>query len=188
MSVSLYELSVPTFLQTMRALAGCLDRAAKHCVGTGGDPDEFVDARLCSDMAPFYFQIEALVHHSVWGIEAAMTGVFDPPPLVGSVPFAELQAFLDRGVASLEAFTPEQVNACAGQQLEMEIYQPVDEANATTSRWGPRMLPFKPETYLLSYAMPNFYFHVVTAYDILRMRGVPIGKFHYEGRLRTGVN
>ena len=60
MATSLYDLSVPTFLQTVRAVAGFLDRAAGHCAETGADPDDFVDARLFDDMAPFHFQIEAL--------------------------------------------------------------------------------------------------------------------------------
>src|SRR5262245_62420790 len=53
MTISLYDLSVPTFLQTMRAVSGFLDRAAKHCAETGADPDDFVRARLYPDMAPF---------------------------------------------------------------------------------------------------------------------------------------
>lgn len=187
MTISLYNLGVPTFLQTTRAVAGYLDRAGRHCIEAGGDPDDFVEARLCPDMAPFHFQIEALTHHAVWGMQAAMTGAFAPPPLVGAVPFAELQAAVDRAVAALEALTPEAVNRCAGRQLEIEIYQPVDEANATTSRWGPRTIAFTPETLLLSYSLPNFYFHAVTAYDILRVRGAPLGKFHYQGRLRAGT-
>ena len=58
MATSLYDLSVPTFLQTVSAVAGFLDRAARHCAETGADPDDFVDARLFDDMAPFHFQIE----------------------------------------------------------------------------------------------------------------------------------
>src|SRR5205814_10550631 len=92
MAISFYDLSVPTFLQTVRAVAGFLDRAARHCAETGADPDDFVDARLFDDMAPFHFQIEATWHHAVWGLEAARTGLFAPPALVGPVPFAELQA------------------------------------------------------------------------------------------------
>ena len=65
MTISLYDLSVPTFLQTMRAVSAFLDRAAKHCAETGADPDDFVRARLYPDMAPFHFQIEALTHHAV---------------------------------------------------------------------------------------------------------------------------
>ena len=89
MTISLYDLSVPTFLQTMRAVSGFLDRAAKHCAETGADPDDFVRARLYPDMAPFYFQIEALTHHAVWGLEAVKTGVFAPPPPVGAMPFTD---------------------------------------------------------------------------------------------------
>lgn len=85
MGTSLYDLSVPTFLQTVRSTRGFLGlgRAVTHCAETGIDPDNFVNARLFDDMAPFHFQIESAWHHSVWGLEAARTGVFAPPALVG---------------------------------------------------------------------------------------------------------
>lgn len=136
-------------------------------------------------MAPFQFQIEAVKNHAVWGVKAAMTGVFDPPPLVWPSSFAGLQAMINETVTALEAFTPDEVNAASGRNFEIEIHQPVDEKNHITSKWGPRILAFTPETFLLSYSLPNFHFHAVTAYDILRTRGVPIGKFDYQGRLRT---
>jgi uncharacterized protein len=185
MTISLYDLSVPTFLQTMRAVSGFLDRAAKHCAETGADPNDFVRARLYPDMAPFHFQIEALTHHAVWGVEAVKTGAFAPPPLVGAMPFADLRATVGQAVAALEAFTPDEVDRCSGKDLNIEIYQPIDEENHSTSRWAPRTLAFTPETFLLSYSLPNFHFHAVTAYDILRTRGVPLGKRDYQGRLRT---
>src|SRR5215472_10663015 len=78
MSTSLYDLSVPTFLQTVRSVGGFLDRAARHFAETGVDPDSFVNTRLFNDMAPFHFQIEAASHHSVWGVEALKTGEFTP--------------------------------------------------------------------------------------------------------------
>jgi uncharacterized protein len=185
MPISLYDLSVPTFLQTARAVGGCLDRATRHCAETGANPNDFVSARLYPDMAPFHFQIEALTHHAVWGVEAVKTGAFAPPPLVGAMPFADLRAMVDQAVTTLEAFTPDEVNSWSGKDMDIVIYQPVDEANHTTSRWGPRTLPLTSQTFLLSYALPNFYFHAVTAYAILRTRGVPLGKFDYQGRLRT---
>src|SRR5437868_3370256 len=171
MATSLYDLSVPTFLQTVRAVGGFLDRAAKHCAETGADPNDFVHARLIDDMAPFHFQIEAAWHHAVWGLEAARTGAFTPPALIGPVPFGDLQGIIDKAESGLEAFAPDEVNSWTGKQLDLQI--------------GPRKLAFSSETLILSFSMPNFYFHVVTAYDILRMRGVPIGKRDYEGRLRT---
>lgn len=185
MSISLYDLSVPTFLQTMRAVGDVLDRTIRHCSETGGDLQELVEARLIPDMAPFHFQIEALTHHAVWGVEAAKTGAFDPPPLIGAMPFADLRAMVGQAAAALEALTPDEVNSWSGRNLDIVVYRPVDEENATTSSWGPQTLAFTPETFLLSYSLPNFYFHAVTAYDILRSRGMPIGKSHYEGRLRT---
>ena len=96
MATTLYDLSVPTFLQTVRAVGGFLDRAARHCAEIGADPDDFVQVRLFEDMAPFHFQIEAAWHHAVWGLEAAKTGVYDPPALVGPVPFADLRAMMDK--------------------------------------------------------------------------------------------
>lgn len=185
MTISLYDLSVPTFLQTTRAAGKVLDRAVRHCVETGIDPDDLVEARLVDDMAPFHFQIESLKNHAVWGLEAVQTGVFAPPPLVGAVPFAELQAMVAWAAAALEALSPDEVNGCSGKPLDIEIFRPLDPENASTSKWGPRTLALTPETYLLTYALPNFYFHVVTAYNILRTRGVPIGKGDYEGELRV---
>ena len=171
MATSLYDLAVPTFLQTVSAMAGFLDRAARHCGETGADPDDFVHARLFHDMAPFHFQIEAAWHHSVWGLEAVRSGVFAPPALVGPVPFADLQTMIGKAETALKAFTPDEVNRWAGRDLDLQI--------------GPRRLAFTSETLILSFSLPNFHFHAVTAYDILRSRGVPLGKRDYEGSLRT---
>ena len=171
MATSLYDLSVPTFRQTLSAIAGFLDRAVAHCAETGADPDNLLSARLFDDMAPFHFQIEAAWHHSVWGVEALKTGTFAPPHLVGRVPFADLQAMIDQGEAALRVLTPEEVNGWAGKDLDLQI--------------GPRRLAFTSETFILSFSLPNFHFHAVTAYDILRSRGVSLGKRDYEGRLRT---
>src|ERR1700721_2374135 len=170
MATSLYDLSVPTFLQTVSAVSGFLDRAATHCAETGADPDDFVDARLIDDKAPFPFQIEALAHHSVWGLEAVKNGVFDAPALIGPIPFADLQAMIARAETALEAFTPDEVNGWAGKDLDLQI--------------GPRRLAFTSETFILSFSLPNFHFHAVTAYEILRPQGVPLGKRDYEGRRR----
>jgi uncharacterized protein len=174
MAISFYELTVPTFLQTVRAVSSFLDRAAEHCAQSESDPDDFVDARLFEDMAPFHFQIEAAWHHCVWGLEAARTGVFAPPALIGPVPFADLQAMMSSAQRSLEAMTVDEVNNWGGKKLDLEI--------------GPRRLAFTSETFILSFTLPNFHFHAVTAYDILRSRGVPLGKRDYEGKLRTRSN
>ncbi len=71
----------------------------------------------------------------------------------------------------LEALTPEEVNALEGRDLAFKL--------------GEHQMPFVAENFLMSFSLPNFYFHATTAYDILRMKGVPLGKRDYEGRLRT---
>lgn len=171
MATSLYDLSVPTFLQTVSAVGAFLDRTAAHCAETGTNADDLVGAHLYRDMAPFHFQIECVAHHSVWGLEAVKTGVFAPPALVGHAPFAALRAMIADAEAALRALTPDEVNGWAGRELDLHI--------------GPRRLAFTSETFLLSFALPNFYFHAVTAYDILRNQGVPLGKRDFEGQLRT---
>ena len=173
MTISLFDLSVPTFLQTVRAIGGCLDKAVAYCSEAEIDPDDLVKARLIPDMAPFYFQIECVDNYSVWGLDAIRNGAFNPPDLVGEVAFSELQSRISKTELQLEALQPDEVNAWSGKTLDMQIH--VD----------PLTKSFTPETYLLSFLLPNFYFHAVTAYDILRARGVPIGKSDFEGQLRN---
>lgn len=185
MAINLYDLSVPTFLQTTRALLAILDRASKHFADIGANADKLVQARLYEDMAPLNFQIEAVWHHSVWGVEALKTGAFTPPPLEWPSSFAELQHIIEKAVMMLEAYIPEQVDSWSDKVLEIDIYQPLDMENPTTAFWAPQTLTVTPETYILTYALPNFYFHAVTAYDILRAQGVKIGKADYQGKLRV---
>ena len=68
--------------------------------------------------------------------------------------------------------------------LNIALFRPLDEDDRS-SAWAPRQLAFTSETFLLSFSLPNFHFHAVTAYNILRSRGVPLGKRDYEGQLRT---
>ncbi|HEX3366900.1 DUF1993 domain-containing protein [Phenylobacterium sp.] len=171
MAASLYDLSAASYLQTVDAAVGFLRRAAEHCAATGADPDDFVGARLIDDMAPFHFHVECVSHHSISALDAVRTGVFDPPPLRGPIPFADLQTMTAETAAALRAISPDEVNSWAGKDLDLQI--------------GPRRLRFTAETFFLSFSLPNFHFHTTIAYAILRERGVPIGKRDYEGRLRV---
>jgi uncharacterized protein len=155
-ATTLFDLSVPTFLQTVRAVAGLLKKAVTHCDATGTHPDDLVEARLYPDMAPFWFQIECVDNYSVWGIEAMRTGAWTPPDLAQVVPFADLQTRIARTEAALEAFKPDAVNAWSNKQLDISI-----------THVSPEPTPFTSETFLLSFLLPNFHFHAVTAYDIL---------------------
>ncbi|WP_050523336.1 DUF1993 domain-containing protein [Pseudorhodobacter wandonensis] len=175
MTTSLFDLSVPTYLQTVRAIGLCLDKAVVHCSEVGIDPDDLVEARLVSDMAPFWFQIECVDNYSVWGLDAIRQGAFNPPELVGAIPFSGLRSRIAKTEAALAEFVPAEVNAWSGKKLDMQIHT------------NPQRSAFRSETYLLSFLLPNFYFHAVTAYDILRTRGVPIGKVDFSGQLRVDL-
>jgi uncharacterized protein len=96
MATLLYDLSVPTFLQTVSAVEGFLDYAATYCAETGADPEDFARVRLVDDMAPFHLQIECVAHYFVWALLAVKNSVFDPPALVlpETIPFAGLREMI----------------------------------------------------------------------------------------------
>jgi uncharacterized protein len=170
MATSLYDLSVASYLQTVGAIAGVLEKGAQHCRETGVDPDELVGVQLFEDMAPFHFQIRSVAHHSVGALEGVKTGLFHPPAAVGPLPYADLMAMVAKTEEVLKAFTPEEVNGWEGKDVSFQI--------------GERKIPFTAEGFILSFSLPNFHFHATTAYDILRMKGVPLGKRNYLGHMR----
>ena len=174
MATTLFDISVPTFLQTARAVHGFLDKAAVHCGAAGLGPDDLVTARLHPNMAPLWFQIECADSYSAWGIEAMRTGGWTPPDLAQVDPFADLQTRIAQSVSALEAFEPDEVNAWSGEALDIAI-----------THLGTQPTSFTSKTFLMSFLLPNFHFYAAIAYGILRMQGVPIGKRDYEGELRT---
>jgi hypothetical protein len=170
MATSLYDLSVASYLQTVGAVAGFLDRAVKRCAETGADPDDFVGLQLFDDMAPFHFQIRSVAHHSVGALEGVKSGMFAPPAAVGPIPFADLQAMVAKTDETLRALSADEVNSWEGKDVAFQI--------------GERKIPFTAENFILSFSLPNFHFHATTAYDILRTQGVPLGKRNYLGQMR----
>ena len=179
MATTLHDLCVPTVLQRLRAVAGILARAADHCADIGIDADDLVAARLFPDMAPLHFQVEALKNHAVWGLEAIATGVFAPPPLIGRMPFAALRAMMRTAISTVGSRAPETLDRHAGRRQAIEVFLPLDWTRPDQSPWGPRRLDLTSEDFVLSYTLPNVHFHAVTAHNILRAQGVPIGKGDY---------
>jgi hypothetical protein len=170
MAISLYDLSVPTYLQTLGGVAGFLEKGLAHCSECNVQPGEVVEHRLFEDMAPFNFQIRSVAHHSAGAMEALKTGVFNPPGRGEPLDYAGLQKLVSETKSKLEALKPEEVNALEGKDVAFQF--------------GETKIPFVAEAFLLSFSLPNFHFHATTAYDILRSRGVPLGKRDYMGRLR----
>ncbi len=170
MAISLYEVSVLSFLQTLEGVSGVLDKGLAWCAETGADPEAIVGTRLIDDMHPFQFQIMQAVLHSVGAIEAVMTGVLDRPGERPRPDYAGLQALVHEARDRLGRLTPDEVNAREGQEVLFDIP-------------GNQRL-FTAEGFILTFSLPNFHFHATTAYDILRAKGVPIGKRDFMGPLR----
>jgi hypothetical protein len=170
MPASLYDLSVASYLQTLAGVAGFMDKGLAHCKAKDIDPNDIVATRLFPDMLPFSFQIHSVVHHSLGAIEGIKAGVFSPPSNLAPLDYAGLQKLVADARETLKAMTADEVNALEGRDL---IFQLRD-----------LKLPFTAANFILSFSLPNFYFHATTAYDILRMKGVPIGKRDFTGPLR----
>ncbi len=170
MTISLYDASVACFQQTLGAMAGVLDRGLAHCVDNNIDPQEVVETRLFENMLPLRFQILSVAHHSVDAIEGVKKGLFSPATEMPPLDYAGLQKVIADARAALDKMTPADVNALAGRDV---IFQFRD-----------MKMPFTAEGFLLSFSLPNFHFHATTAYDILRTKGVPLGKRDYLGALR----
>lgn len=170
MAISLYELTVPGYLQIVTAISGVLNRGLKFCGEKGIDPNSWVESRLYPDMLPLSFQIKSVSHHSIGALEALKSGVFDAGGGVTADTYAGLQKLLDDTRTALEALKPEAVNALEGRDV---LFQ-----------FGEMKMPFVAEHFILSFSLPNFHFHATTAYDILRTQGVPLGKRYYLGQLR----
>ncbi|NOT39831.1 MAG: DUF1993 domain-containing protein [Alphaproteobacteria bacterium] len=170
MSVSLYDLSVASYLQQLAGVAGFLEKGSKHCGEINIDPNALVETRLHADMLPLQFQIQSVTHHSIGAIEGVRQGVFSPPPPIPAQDYKGLQKMVADAREALTKLTPAEVNGLAGRDV---IFQLRDFK-----------LPFTAEGFLMSFSLPNFYFHATTAYDILRMKGVPLGKRDFTGPFR----
>lgn len=173
MTTSLYDISVASYLQIGTALAGVLDKGAAHCAEQGIDLEEVTSSRIYPNMAQFRFQVFCVAHHSVEAVRAFESGEFGPPTGYEGLNYTDLQALLGKALEDLAAFDRDHVNSLAG--------------GTVTFRLGELVIPFTTENFALSFSLPNFYFHAATAYDLLRAKGVPIGKRDFLGQMRAGT-
>jgi len=167
MSLSFYDVSVASYLQTLGAVSGFLTKAREHFEKDGTDVDAIVETRLIEDMLPFRFQIISVAHHSLGAIQAIEAGKFGPPAGVPDLDYAGLEKLLADARAGLEAYDRDAIEALADKDVSFKL--------------GDFELPFIGQNFVLSFSFPNFYFHAATAYDILRMKGAPIGKRDFMG-------
>lgn len=170
MALSLYQCSIPTYLQTLGGIEGCLAKGLTYCADQGVDPQSIADTNLYEDMWGFDKQIQSACHHSLGAIKGMQAGEFNPPKFQPDIDYEGLVRLVGETRAELEMFSANEIDALQGNKMKFQA--------------GKVEIPFIAEDFLLSFSLPNFFFHATTSYDILRHRGVPIGKRDYVGRMR----
>ena len=164
MTLSIYQISIPVFLRGLDVLTNLLNKGKVHGDQAGGDPAALVGARLAPDMLPLAGQVQRASDTAKFAA-ARLTGMESPSFADEETAFEELQDRINRTAAFLRGFTPEQFAN--------------SETREVTTGTGSATRTFTGDGYVLTFALPNFFFHVTTAYDILRHNGVPVGKRDY---------
>lgn len=159
--ISMYSASVPVFMKLLRNARTWLDKGAAHATAKGFDPVVLLDARLAPDMFACRRQFQIATDHAK-GASARLAGIDVPKYEDNEASIADVQARLDKTVAFLETLRPEQLHGSETRDIVLP------------SPRGERR--FVGHDYLTQYALPNFYFHLTTAYAILRHNGVDVGK------------
>jgi hypothetical protein len=170
MAFSLYAATVPSFRQILEAVSSLLSKAESFCGEKGIAPQDLIQARLAEDMLPFAYQVKSTAVHSLGAIEGVRRGVFSPDMTPPPETFAALKTRIAETIGALQAIDVAEVDGFLGREMRFSF--------------GDRRMDFTAEDFLLSFSQPNFYFHATTAYDILRWKGLPIGKRDFMGKPR----
>ena len=166
MSLTLYQASIPVFIRMLGNLSAILDKAAAHAEAKKIDPAIFINARLAPDMFPLSRQVQ-IATDMVKGCAARLAGIDVPSYEDNESTFAELQARIAKTTAFLQSISASQIDG--------------HEDRPITLKFGSREVSFLGQAYLLDFVLPNFHFHLTTAYAILRHNGVALGKMDYIG-------
>ena len=168
MSLSMSSVATQSFLQTLGALSKILDKAAAHCAAKKIDQAVLLQTRLTPDMLPFVKQVQ-LTCDFAKNTLGRLTG--EPPKFPDEEKtIDELKARIAKTIDYVKGFQASEVDATAGKDVTFPI--------------GPQQtMTLKGAQYVVGFALPNFYFHATTAYDILRLCGVEIGKRDFLGRV-----
>ena len=170
LAFTLYAATVPSCLQILSSVERLVAKAEAFCTERGLSPEALIDARLAEDMQPFAYQVKSTSVHSIGAFEGVRKGEFSPDTSPLPTSFEELHARVTATVTSLKAIDPEEIESFIGRDMRFTF--------------GSSHIDFLAEDFLLSFSQPNFYFHATTAYDILRMKGLEIGKRDFNGRVR----
>jgi hypothetical protein len=167
MSTSLYDLTVPIFIHGLRSLSVLLDKGAAFAVERGEAPESLLGTRLVPDMKPLAYQVQR-VSDTAKGCIVRLGGIENRAFEDNETTFKELQARIAATIAFLEEAPRDAIDGKEDATIELKTPQ--------------ETITFTGQRYVLDFAIPNFFFHVTTAYALLRHQGVPIGKRDFLGR------
>jgi hypothetical protein len=162
----MYKVSAPVFVRGLKVMADLLRKAQAHAEAGGASASTLLSARLADDMLPLAAQVQRASDTSKLSIER-LTGVAAPKFSDNETSFEQLQERIANTVAYIEGVGEEHFADSETREVALSF--------------GNFKPTFTGESYLLTFALPNFYFHVVTLHDILRNQGVKIGKIDYLG-------
>jgi hypothetical protein len=165
-AISMYDVSVPVFAARLKALSGVLEAAEKNAAERKIDPSTFLTSRLAPDMFTLARQVQIATDHAK-GAPSRLAGRDVPKYEDNEASFAELQTRIAKVGEHLSSFSAADIEGSEDRVIELKV--------------GGRELSMSGSQYLLNFAMPNFYFHLTTAYGILRHNGVPLGKIMFLG-------
>ena len=167
MTSPLYTASIPVLQQMLKALSDVLKKAEEHAAQKNIDPDALLQARLFPDMFPLVRQVQIAADFAK-GIASRLAGAEVPSWPDTQTSFADLQALITKALDHVGSFAPEQFAQSESREIVLRPGTP-KEKKLTAS------------AYLLHYGLPQFFFHVTTAYALLRHNGVEVGKRDYMG-------
>ena len=168
MTISMYQASVPPMIKTLSNLRNLLEKAVAHAEAKKIDPSVLINARLYPDMFPLSRQVQ-IATDMAKGAASRLAGQEVPKYEDNEATFPELVARLDKTIALLENFKPEDIDGSEDRTITLPMRD--------------RTLTFKGLPYLIDYVLPNVYFHTTTAFAILRHNGVEIGKKDFLGKV-----
>ena len=166
MPISMYQASAPRFANALKNLSAILDKTQAHAEAKKIDPAVLLASRLYPDMLPLVRQVQ-IASDSAKGAVARLAGVEVPKYDDTEETIADLKGRLAKTIDFVSSIKPAQIDGSEDKDIHLKL--------------GTREVDWKGMQYLLGFALPNFYFHVVTAYDILRHNGVEIGKRDFIG-------
>ena len=166
MSLTMYQASIPVFIRMLGNLSSILDKAAAHAEAKKIDPAIFINARLAPDMYPLSRQVQ-IATDVVKGCAARLAGIEVPSFEGNEATFPELQARIAKTVAFLQSVSAGQIDGSEERTVTLKVHGKDSD--------------FSGQRYFLNFVLPNFYFHITTAYAILRHNGLELGKKDFVG-------